>query len=148
MKPAEAMVEEVRAFGRFFIGRLGPLAEAHPAGSHTLTELRILDELAHRHELAAADLGRTLRLDAGYLSRILRGFEADGLVTRWPSEADGRVNLVGLTPKGRAALGPLEQAARTRIARMLEPLPPEAREQVVEAMRRIRTAFEDAAGGA
>ncbi len=148
MEPAEAMVEEVRAFGRFFMARLGPLAEAHPAGPHTPTELRILDELAHRHELAAADLGRTLRLDAGYLSRILRGLEVDGLVARWPSEADGRVNLVGLTPKGRAALGPLEQAARARIERMLDPLPPEARERVVAAMRQIRSAFEVTEGAA
>ena len=62
------MVEEVRAFSRFSIARLGSLAEAQFAGPHTLTELRILDELAHRHELTAADPGRTLRLEAGYRS--------------------------------------------------------------------------------
>jgi DNA-binding MarR family transcriptional regulator len=97
----------------------------------------VLDELAHRDAPTAADLGRDLGLDAGYLSRILRRFETRGFIARRPSAADERQSLVRLTRKGRAALAPLEARARGAVETLLGRIAGPAQRQVVEAMGTI-----------
>ncbi len=130
-------VDTVRAFNRFYTRQIGVLGERLLESPYSLTETRVLYELTHRDAPTAADLGRDLGLDAGYLSRILRRFETRGLVGRGPAPADGRQRLLRLTRRGRAAFAPLETRAREQVAGMLDRLAVPKRRQVVEAMATI-----------
>ena len=132
-----ASLDAVRAFNRFYTRRIGVLGEHLLDGPFSLTETRVLYELAHRHAPTATELARELGLDAGYLSRILRRFESRGLLGRTPSAADGRQSLLRLTRRGRTVFAPLERRARTEAAAMLGPLPARRQRQVVEAMSTI-----------
>jgi DNA-binding MarR family transcriptional regulator/L-amino acid N-acyltransferase YncA len=141
MDVLEKAVEEVRAFNRFYTARIGVLDERQHAGEYTLTELRVLYELAHRNGLAAGQLARELRLDAGYLSRVLRRLVARGEVIRRTSKEDGRVNALGLTARSRAAFEALQRETEAEIGAMLQALPAAEQAAVVAAMRRIRRAL-------
>src|SRR5579864_1416006 len=134
--PPADRVAAVRAFNRFYTRQIGVLGDQllHP---FSLTEVRVLYELAHRTAPTAAEVGRDLALDAGYLSRILRRFEARRLLGRERSPADGRRSLLRLTPRGRAAFAPLEARARKDVAALLSRLPDAAQRQAVGAMHTI-----------
>ncbi len=141
-KPASASggdVSTVRAFNRFYTRQLGLLDEAVYASAFSLTEARVLYELANRDGVTASELVRDLGLDAGYLSRLLAKFEAGGLITRTPSATDGRQTVLALTGKGRKAFAPLNRASHKQIAAMLAPLRPGDRERLVGSMRTIET---------
>src|SRR5258706_15297639 len=101
-------IAAVRRFNRFYTQLLGLLDESLHDSSFSLTEVRVLYELAHREGPTARDLSRALRLDEASLSRILRRFEQRGLVRRTASAADGRRSHLELTKKGRAAYEPLD----------------------------------------
>ena len=116
--PADA-IAAVRRFSRFYTRQLELLGEALLASGFSLTESRVLYELAHRDRLTAAALGRELGLDAGYLSRILKKFETNGLLAREPSAADARQAVLTLTASGRDAFAPLDQGSRNQLAAML-----------------------------
>src|SRR6516162_7153756 len=103
----ETRAEAVRDFNRFYTQRIGVLGDAHLGSEFSLTEVRVLYELAHRHRPTAAEIADALALDRGYLSRMLRAFKRRGLITTTPSRADGRATLLGLTPAGRKGFGPL-----------------------------------------
>jgi DNA-binding MarR family transcriptional regulator/GNAT superfamily N-acetyltransferase len=118
----DATVEAVRAFNRFYTRQIGVLGEGYLDAPFSLTETRVLYELAHRERPAAGEIARDLGLDAGYLSRILRRFEKRALVSRSRSKDDGRRSELLLTKAGRAALAPLERGAERQTAAMLEPL--------------------------
>ena len=75
----------------------------------SLTEARVVYELAQRDGVTASELGKELGLDAGYLSRILRGFADAGLIVREPSRHDARQSLIALTSEGRAAFAAIEE---------------------------------------
>jgi len=133
----DRQVDAVRSFNRFYTRRIGALGERHLDSPFSLTEMRVLYELAHRDAPAAADLGRDLGLDPGYLSRILRRFESRGLLGRHPSPADARQSLLRLTSKGRAAFAPLEARAKGEVDALLAQVGSRDRRQVVEAMDTI-----------
>lgn len=137
-------IAAVRRFNRFYTRQVGALREGLLDSPFTLTETRVLYELAHRDELTASDLGRDLGLDGGYLSRILARFEADGLIARAPSEADRRRAVLRLTRKGKAAFAPLDAGAREEVAAWLGGLPAPAQTELVAAMGRIETLLEPA----
>jgi DNA-binding MarR family transcriptional regulator/GNAT superfamily N-acetyltransferase len=127
-------VDAVRAFNRLYTQRIGALEDSYLDSPFSLAQARVLYELAHRQEPAAADLARDLALDPGYLSRILRGFERVGLVAKRPSAVDGRERLLTLTPAGRAAFIPLETASRRQIAAMLGGLAVPEQRRLVAAL--------------
>jgi DNA-binding MarR family transcriptional regulator/GNAT superfamily N-acetyltransferase len=128
-------IEAVRAFNRLYTQRIGALEDGYLDSPFSLTQARVLYELAHRQEPTAATLARDLGLDAGYLSRILRGFERAGLVAKRPAAADGRQRLLSLTAAGRDAFAPLDTASRQQIATMLDALSPPQQQRLVESLR-------------
>ncbi|MGO4417053.1 MarR family winged helix-turn-helix transcriptional regulator, partial [Cupriavidus sp. KB_39] len=92
-----ARAETVRRFNRFYTRQIGLLHEHLLESEFSLTEARILYELAHRTGLTSSDLCRELGLNAGYLSRVIAGFEKQGLVAKTRSQADARVSELALT---------------------------------------------------
>lgn len=142
---ATPAVAAVRRFTRVYTRQLGLLDEHLLASPFSLTEVRVLFELAQRDDLAAADLGRELALDAGYLSRILRRFSAAGLVRRSRASDDARRSLIALTARGRAAFAPLERASSEQVGALLERLHPVEQHDLVASMSRIERALAPAA---
>ena len=132
------VVDDIRGFNRFYTRVLGLLRPDLAGSAFGLTEARVLFELAHRDDLAVADLRRDLDLDAGYLSRILSGFTASGLVAREKSAADGRRQVVRLTAEGRQAFNELDRLQAGAIDTLLAPLDDGQRNQLVGAMGQIR----------
>ena len=130
-------VRDVRRFNRFWTRRIGVLREGYLESPFSLTEVRVLYEFARREETTASELGEELGLDAGYLSRILRGFEKHGLIHKRPSEADGRRRLLRLTERGREAFAPLDARSRGEIGAMLGGMSIAGQERLVKAMRTI-----------
>jgi DNA-binding MarR family transcriptional regulator/N-acetylglutamate synthase-like GNAT family acetyltransferase len=133
----DGRVGDVRRFNRFWTRRIGVLREGYLESPFSLTEVRVLYELAHCEETTAGEIGEELGLDAGYLSRVLRRFEKDGLIRKRPSEADGRRRLLWLTERGRDAFALLDETSRNDIAAMLESLSIGGQERLVGAMRTI-----------
>src|SRR2546425_5201095 len=104
--PLEARIAAVRRFNRFYTRQIGVLGD-YLDSPFSLTEARVLYELAHREAPTAAALAADLGLDAGYLSRILKRFEQRGYLQRARSKADGRQAHLSLTARGRKAFAPL-----------------------------------------
>src|SRR5215212_6024998 len=130
-------VGAVRRFNRFWTRQIGVLREGYLESEFSLAEVRVLYELANREETTAGELGEELGLDAGYLSRILRGFENRGLIHKRPSEADGRRRLLRLTERGRKVFAPLDARSRSEIGAMLGGMSIAGQERLVKAMRAI-----------
>jgi DNA-binding MarR family transcriptional regulator/N-acetylglutamate synthase-like GNAT family acetyltransferase len=130
-------VEVVRRFNRFWTRRIGVLQEGYLESPFSLTGVRVLFELAHLEETSASELGEELGLDAGYLSRLLRGFEEDGLIHKSPSEADGRRSILRITERGRETFAPLDARSRGDIGAMLRSLSVADQERLVGAMRTL-----------
>lgn len=135
--------EAVRRFNRFYTRHIGVLHEHLLASEFSLTEVRILYELAHRPALSMSDLCRELNLDAGYVSRVVSGFDKKGLIVKTRSAADARVGQLALTDKGRAAFAPLDDASRNEVVAVLKQLPEPAQKQLLDAMNEIQNLLGD-----
>jgi DNA-binding MarR family transcriptional regulator/N-acetylglutamate synthase-like GNAT family acetyltransferase len=130
-------IAAVRAFNRFYTRKLGVLDQQLLKSPFSLSEARVLYELAHREDLAAKEIGIELGLDAGYLSRIIQNFDENGLLTRKPLPSDRRQYRLSLTAKGRQAFAKLERTTHDDVSAMLTALPPGAGERLVGAMATI-----------
>ena len=136
----DARVNAVRRFNRFYTQRIGMLRQGLYDSPWSLAEVRVLYELAHASgKIVATDLAQRLGLDAGYLSRILRGFVAKGYVRKSPAEADARRLQLTLTPAGRKAFAPIDRASHDEIAALLAPMSKAAQARLVGAMRTVET---------
>jgi DNA-binding MarR family transcriptional regulator/GNAT superfamily N-acetyltransferase len=133
----------VRSFNRFYTRVIGALDAGLTGSPHTLTEARVLFEIAAVDALEVAHLRRALGLDAGYLSRILARFTADGLVAREQSADDARRQVVRLTPSGKAAFAVLDAGAVASVEQLVAPLDEDGRDRLVAAMHTIRTVLGD-----
>ena len=131
-------VETVRQFNRFYTQRIGVLDEGLLGSPFSLTEVRVMYELAHRRGVGAADLARDLGLDKGYLSRILKRFRAKNWLARSVADEDGRRHVLSLTAAGRRAFAPLEKRSRQQVRSVLGPLGEPQRQHVLEAMQTIQ----------
>lgn len=131
------LIEKVRAFNRFYTNQLGLLGRAFLDSAFTLTEARIIYELAARPGLPAKALIEDLQLDPAYLSRILKKFRAVGLVISSPDPNDQRSQRLELTMDGLAQARILATRSRSDIATLMEPLAPGEQQDVAAAMQRI-----------
>ncbi len=131
-----ALVDQVRRFNRTVTQRVGALDDAFLARGRPLGQARLLWEIG-----AGGSEVRTLRarldLDSGYLSRLLRALEADGLVTVGVDSEDGRVRTARLTPAGLVERAELDRRADERAASILRPLGPRQRDRLVAAMTEV-----------
>ena len=132
-----AQVQAVRAFNRFYTQRIGVL-DPYLGSDLSLTEVRVMYELAHRDQPTASELVRDLALDAGYLSRILRRFEGKGWLARVPCVADARQSLLKLTAAGQEIFAPLQQQSSDEAQALLAGLAPAGRQQLVSAMNTLQ----------
>ncbi|MFI9832131.1 GNAT family N-acetyltransferase [Streptomyces sp. NPDC051913] len=133
-------VQDIRAFNRFYTNVIGALDYSrHLYAPFTLTESRVLYELAHSPRTDAADLRGELSLDAGYLSRILNKFEDDGLIERSASHRDPRRRRVTLTTRGRETAALLAERADESVGALLATVPAAERPRLAEALQTVRT---------
>jgi DNA-binding MarR family transcriptional regulator/N-acetylglutamate synthase-like GNAT family acetyltransferase len=130
-------IAAVRAFNRFYTRQLGVLDQHVFQSPFSLSEARVLYELANRGKPSAREIGTELDLDAGYLSRIVQKFAEDGLVARKPLPDDKRQYQLGLTAKGRQAFAKLDRRSHDDVARMLRPIPETDRCRLTAAMATI-----------
>jgi DNA-binding MarR family transcriptional regulator/GNAT superfamily N-acetyltransferase len=130
-------IDTVRRFNRFYTRAIGVLQEGWLDSSFSLTEARVLYELAHREKPTATVVCNSLGLDPGYLSRILSAFEKSGFVAKTPSEEDARQSLLALTAEGRRIFAPLEARTIQQVSGMLEKLSENEQRQLIGAMQTI-----------
>ena len=135
--PAPTRVEAIRRFNRFYTRRIGVLHEGLLASRFTLTESRLLWELAHRDQLTATELARELDLDAGYLSRLLRGFKERGLIKSTRAADDARHQHLSLTAAGKRAFAPINARSQTDVSALLATLGEAQQQQLLAAMTSI-----------
>ena len=143
---AGQQIEMVRGFNRFYTRQIGLLREGLLKTPYSLTQARVLYELGTRTGPRSADLIHDLGLDAGYLSRLLKGFEKQGLLKRSGSPDDRRVNLLALTAKGRAEFGRLNARSQAEAAGMLDAMGTGERQRLVDSMTSIRQLLDAASG--
>ena len=133
----DAAVAAVRAFNRFYTNVIGVLRGKYLDTPYSLTEARLLFELAQRDASEVTDLRRIVDIDAGYLSRILGRFEDDGLITRHRSAADGRRQVIALAGAARAAIAGLDSRSASQTRDMLAGVREQDRRRLLDAMRVI-----------
>ncbi|GAA4242048.1 helix-turn-helix domain-containing GNAT family N-acetyltransferase [Actinomadura meridiana] len=143
MEVADDDIGTVRAFNRFYTGVIGVLGEGLVRSPYSLTEARVIFELAQREDTEVLNLRRTLALDAGYLSRMLARFESDGLVARERLAGDARRQSVRLTARGREVFAMLDARSVTEIRDLLEGLPTGDRRRLLAAMRTVHGVLGD-----
>ncbi len=132
----------VREFNRFYTNVLGLLREGLLDTPYSLTEARVIFELARQEQADAGALRRVLDIDAGYLSRILARFEADSLITRQRAPSDGRRQVISLTGSGRDAFGMLDRSSSDQIRALLATLTAADQQRMIAAMTAIRESIE------
>lgn len=137
--PDGGVIEQVRAFNRFYPARIGVLGHGLLGSEYSPAEARVLDELAaHGEAVALARVRDVLRIDGGYLSRILRRLERAGLVDRQRTAADGRRVTVRLTEHGGRVAADLDARSGAQVAELLAPLPAAGRRRLVGSMAAVR----------
>ena len=130
-------VEAVRRFNRFYTRQIGVLHEKLLRSPFSLTEARVVWELAHNEKTTATELGKDLGLDAGYLSRILRDFKKRGLIDKKVSKTDGRQSILWLTEQGQQAFAGIDEASRREFEEMLSDLTEQEQNRLINSMQTI-----------
>jgi DNA-binding MarR family transcriptional regulator/GNAT superfamily N-acetyltransferase len=133
----ELRIERIRSFNRMYMHRIGVLAEKIFGSPYSLAEVRVLNELCLGKAVTASILCRDLRMDGGYISRILQGFEKEGLITKERSKRDGRQRTIHLTRKGRKIGEGIMDEARRKVLDMLSPVSLADQQRLIDAMNTI-----------
>lgn len=139
----DGRIDAIRRFNRFYTRKIGVLEHHLLESPFTLTEARVLFELAHRDGALAKEIGAELGLDPGYLSRIVQAFTEQGFITRKPVASDRRQYEIALTAKGKTAYGRLERASHDEVGKMIAALPGDGGQRLVEAMAAIEKLLGD-----
>jgi DNA-binding MarR family transcriptional regulator/GNAT superfamily N-acetyltransferase len=137
-------IEQVRSFNRFYTNVAGLLREGLLDTDLTLTEARVVFDLAQRDQTEVAELRATLQLDAGYLSRLIGRLERRKLLTRARSQADGRRQVLSLTAAGRRQFELLDRRSAAEVGALLDRVPDDDRRRLVGAMDAIRDVLDPA----
>ena len=135
-------VRAFRRFNRFYTAYVGALGPAHQGSAVSLTEMRILYEIAHREGATAREISTDLGLDPGYVSRLLKGFRARRWIDATADARDGRARRLRMTDDGWTAFTPMQEQSRDVAARALSALSPEERAQLLSAMATITRILE------
>jgi DNA-binding MarR family transcriptional regulator/GNAT superfamily N-acetyltransferase len=138
-----SQIAAIRSFNRFYTRAIGTLEEGLLATHFSLPEARVLYEIATRDQPTASEIATSLNLDLGYLSRILRAFEARLLIKRKTSSADGRKSLLTLTKTGQKQFATLDLRSNQQIHEMIQPYSPDQRTRLVRSMRTIESMLSD-----
>ena len=133
----EQDIAAFRRFNRMYTKVIGTLNEVLLGSGFSLAEARVLYELVHAETPMAKEIAEGLEMDTGYLSRILAKFERDGLLRRKVSKQDGRVEVLGLTARGKAAAERLNDLSNAQATSLLQGVAPEARVELLGSMRTI-----------
>jgi DNA-binding MarR family transcriptional regulator/N-acetylglutamate synthase-like GNAT family acetyltransferase len=136
-------VAAVRGFNRFYTRQIGLLQDGYLDSPFSLTQVRMLYELAHERPMTATRLASRLGLDPGYISRTLRGFQERGLIDRTPSAQDARQNDISLTQPGREVIDQLERRSQAEVKRLLDRLSQPEQARLVAAMETIESMLGD-----
>ena len=142
VQDAEQQIAAVRRFNRYYTRQIGVLRKTFLDSPYSLGEARVLYEIAINHSPTASEIARSLDLDAGYLSRVLRNFERRGLIRKRASPKDGRQSHLTLTPRGRKSFMPLDARSQRDTAAMLGKLAPAEQARLIAAMTAIETLLE------
>src|SRR5690348_2932413 len=135
----QARIDAVRRFNRFFTRQVGALRKDYLGGPFSLPEARVLYELDRRKDAAASEIAAALEVDRGYLSRVLRQFEKQGLVTRKKSNSDGRRSHISLTARGKRAFAPIDLRSERHATDLLNKLAEPEQKRLVTAMTTIES---------
>jgi GNAT superfamily N-acetyltransferase/DNA-binding MarR family transcriptional regulator len=141
-------VEAVRRFNRFYTGRIGALRGGLLGSPYPLPEARLIYELGRRRRCTASELGRSLELDAGYLSRLVGSLRRRGVLGSKRSAADARASVLSLTVAGRKAFALLDRRSRAEVSAMLDALSGPDQDRLVGAMRTVESLLSEAKGEA
>ena len=141
-RPAGEAIDIIRSFNRRYTRQLGLLDNGLLGSEFTLTEARVLYELANCEDCTATQIAGELGLDLGYMSRLIKKFGRRRYIKRKRSPVDARQSRLRLTERGRAVFDPLDRAARHQIAEMLAPMTPEERSLLLSAMQSVHRLLE------
>jgi DNA-binding MarR family transcriptional regulator/GNAT superfamily N-acetyltransferase len=131
-------IAAIRKFNQYYTNVLGIVNQTILESPYSLAEARVLVEICQAVQCTASDLSETLKIDTGYLSRILRRFKKEGLIEANKSITDGRSQILGITEQGRAVSSQLSEASSTELIKLLAPIPQGAQQNVVSHMTAIQ----------
>ena len=137
MENLSETIRAIRHFNRFYTRQIGVLNQGLLDSPYSLTEARVIYELAQKETCTATELGSELNLDMGYLSRILANFQKKGLLQKEPAPQDKRQSLLRLSPSGQQAFAMLNERSSQEINGMLSVLSAPEQQQLVKAMRTV-----------
>lgn len=137
MTDVEHRAREIRRFNRFYTRQIGVLTEELLDTPFSLAEGRLLYELAHNEPVTAMALKAATGLDQGYLSRLLKGFQRQGLLAKGAHPDDGRIRLLRLTAKGRSAFARLDARAQSAMLALLAAHGEKAQADIVHHMQAL-----------
>ena len=143
MDGISTQIAQIRAFNRFHTRLVGALNEGMLASEFPLVQVRVLYDLAHAENLAAADLVARLGVDAGYMSRMIAALESRGLIEKTPDSDNAKRLVLSLSDEGRALFESLDRASAEEVRQLISPLSEDERRQLVGAMATIRRLLDD-----
>ena len=138
MKSKKRTIEEIRAFNRYYTGLIGLLNDHLLDSEYSLAEVRILYEINTHQPVSASQIMSEMGIDKGYLSRVLKQFEKNGLISKQVWGEDARVTLVSLTAKGETLFSKLNAASDQQIESLITNLTREQQRTLVEHMQAIK----------
>ena len=138
MKRKQRTIEEIRAFNRYYTGLIGLLNDHLLDSEYSLAEVRILYEINTHQPVSASKIMSEMGIDKGYLSRVLKQLEKNGLISKQVSGEDARVTLVSLTAKGETLFSRLNAASDQQVETLIKNLTREQQRALVEHMQAIK----------